>query len=62
VTQPEGSIDSWNLATRDQVVAFAGGMQDVTSLAVGPSQIVLGVVDKIEILNESGVIISQIDS
>ena len=54
ISQPEGSVDKWSLITREQIVAFAGGLQDVQSMAVSPSYIALGVDDVIEILDVDG--------
>ena len=62
VGQAEGSVDAWDLKTQEQIVAFAGGLQDVKSMAVSSSQIALGVEDEILILNENGERIAQINS
>ena len=62
VRQPEGSVDEWDLATNEQIVAFAGGLENVTSMAASPSHIALGVDDKIEILGASGERAFEIES
>jgi WD40 repeat protein len=55
-------VDAWDLKTQEQVVAFAGGAQNVISIAVSPTQIALGLKDKIEILNESGEKVLDVNS
>jgi len=62
VSQADGSIDEWNLVTREQVVAFSGGLQNVKSMAISPSLIALGIDDKIAILNANGEGVSSIAS
>ena len=55
-------MDAWNLVTQEQTVSFAGGLENVASLTASPSQIALGVEDRIEILNANGEKILEIDS
>ncbi|HKJ38360.1 MAG TPA: TIR domain-containing protein [Anaerolineales bacterium] len=62
MSQPEGGVDAWNLVTGDQTVAFAGGVQEVISMAVNSTQIALGVEDEILILNESGERVLSVES
>jgi WD40 repeat protein len=62
VGQPGWSVDAWDLNTKEQLVAFAGGQQEVKSFAVGPSMIALGLTDKVTILNDAGESIQEIDS
>ncbi|MBK9925748.1 MAG: TIR domain-containing protein [Anaerolineales bacterium] len=62
VGQPGWSVDAWDLKTREQLVAFAGGQQEVMSFAVGPSMIALGLTDKVTILNDAGEKVQEIDS
>jgi WD40 repeat protein len=62
VNQTGGGVDAWNLRTREQTVAFAGGSEVVKSMAIGSSQIALGVENEIQILNESGDRIYSIES
>lgn len=62
VSQPGGGVDTWNLITSEQTVAFAGGVQDVKSMAVSPTQVALGVDDEIIVLNENGERLLSIDS
>jgi len=61
VSQPEGSVDAWDLQSKEQIVAFAGGVQEMKSLAVSSSYIALGVTDKIEILDNDGLRITDMD-
>jgi WD40 repeat protein len=62
IGQPGWSVDAWDLKTKEQVVAFAGSQQEVTSFVVSPTQIALGLNDKIEILKENGEKTQVIDS